>query len=424
MKQILKIARREFITGIKSKTFIISVVFAPLMVAAIFFFTKKMIESKPASQAPLKIALTDRSGRLSERIIEIFQKQNDSNDLRKIKCTILTNDSGNLNRTFADGKAGLRKGLYEAYLVIDPNIIDSQGEITVYTCDLKPSNITSLGLAEGLVKQAVSEKRFEKNKLDRLLYSRLSYVGMNEVDVGSSEGEERTQSEIDRITKMMVPFFFMYLIFLGVFVNGQQVLTSVIEEKSSRIIELLISTVTPFELMAGKILGLTCIGFAVVAIWAFAAVFAAEYRGLNLDISWQLIIYFIIFYILGYLLLSSIMAGIGSLCNTLKDAQNLMLPVTLLFIVPMMSWFKLVQEPGGLYTRVLSFIPPLTPMVMMVRLSASADVPLIEVIISIIVLLVSVVAVVWLSAKIFRTGILMYGKRPGLIEIIKWLRQA
>jgi ABC-2 type transport system permease protein len=424
MGQILKIARREFISGIKSKTFIISVIFAPLMVAAIFFFTKMMIESKPASQLPLKIAFTDRSGRLYNKIIENLQKHNDSNDPRKIKFTNLTADINDLNKTLADGKEQLRKGLFEAYLVIDPDIIQARGEITIYTCNLKPSRIEFLGLAEGLLKQAVRERRFEENKLDRSLYSKLDYVKTTQIDVSLSGGQERTQNDIEKFTKMMVPFFFMYLIFLGVFVNGQQILTSVIEEKSSRIMELLVSIVNPFELMAGKILGLTGIGFTVVAIWAGGSISAAEYRGLNIDLSWQLIVYFIIFYILGYLLLSSIMAGIGSICNTLKDAQNLMMPVTLLFIIPMLSWFKLVQEPGGLYARVLSFIPPLTPMVMMLRLTASGDVPLVEVIISIIVLLFSVIAAVWISAKIFRTGILMYGKRPGLFEIIRWFRQA
>jgi ABC-2 type transport system permease protein len=423
MRRILKIARREFISGVRSKTFIISVVFAPLMVGAIFFFTKKMIESKPASRPPLKTAFTDRSNRLYGRIIENFQKHNDSNDLRKIQFTHIAADINDLNKSLAEGKERLRKGLCEAYLVIDPNIVDAQGGISVYTCNLKPSRIDSLGLAEKLVEQAVRDSRFEENKLDWSLYSRLGYVRTSQIDVGPSEGEERRQGDIDRFTKMMVPFFFMYLIFLGVFVNGQQMLTSVIEEKSSRIIELLISTVTPFELMAGKIIGLTCIGFVVVAIWALAAISAAEYRGLNIDISLQLIIYFIVFYVLGYLLISSIMAGIGSVCNTLRDAQNLMLPVTLLYIVPMLSWFKLVQEPNGLYSRILSFIPPITPMVMILRLSSSGDVPLFEVIISIIVLIVSVIFVIWLAAKVFRTGILMYGKKPTLGEVARWLRQ-
>jgi ABC-2 type transport system permease protein len=421
MGQILKIARREFISGIKSKTFIISVVFAPLMIGAMLFFTQKMAGSRPAPAAALRVVLLDRSNQLSGRVLQIVKKQGDFNEPRKIALTVLPAGNNDFKSQIAAEKENLRKGAFDAFFVIDPNIIDPNGEINIFTCNLKPSNIDSLGFAEGLVTQAVREARFEKNKIDPSFYSKLESVKSSQIDVGSAEGAERSA---DMFTKMMVPFFFMYLIFLSFFINGQQMLTSVIEEKSSRIMELLVSIVNPFELMAGKILGLTGIGFTVVAIWAGGSISAAEYRGLNIDLSWQLIVYFIIFYILGYLLFSSIMAGIGSICNTLRDAQNLMFPVTLLFIVPLLSWLNLVREPSSLYARVLSYIPPLTPMVMMLRLTASGDVSLVEIIISMIVLFFSVIAAIWISAKIFRTGILMYGKRPGLFEIIRWFRQA
>jgi ABC-2 type transport system permease protein len=136
-----------------------------------------------------------------------------------------------------------------------------------------------------------------------------------------------------------------------------------------------------------------------------------------------LMVYFVVYYILGYLLFSAILTGIGSVCNTIKETQSLMMPVMLIFIIPMIGWFKLVQSPDGTLARVLSFVPPVTPMVMVLRLAAGSNVLFVEIGASILVLAAAVLVVIWAAAKIFRTGILMYGKRPGPIEIIRWLRQ-
>jgi ABC-2 type transport system permease protein len=201
-------------------------------------------------------------------------------------------------------------------------------------------------------------------------------------------------------------------------------LSSIIEEKNSRIIEVLLSAVSPFQLMAGKILGLAGIGLTVMALWSAAAYAAALWQGLNVDVGHELMVYFIIYYILGYLLFSAILTGIGSVCNTIKETQSLMMPVMLIFIISLIAWPKLVQSPDGTLARVLSFFPPVTPMVMILRLTAGSDVWFVEIAASILVLAAAVLLVIWAAAKIFRTGILMYGKRPGPIEILRWLKQS
>ena len=201
-------------------------------------------------------------------------------------------------------------------------------------------------------------------------------------------------------------------------------LSSIIEEKNSRVIEVLLSAVSPFQLMAGKILGLAGIGLTVMALWSVAAFAAARWQGLNVDVGPEMMVYFVIYYILGYLLFSAILTGIGSVCNTIKETQSLMMPVMLIFIIPMIGWFKLVQSPDGTMARVLSFVPPVTPMVMVLRLAAGSNVLFVEIGASMLLLAVAVFVVIWAAAKIFRTGILMYGKRPGPIEILRWLRQS
>ena len=126
--------------------------------------------------------------------------------------------------------------------------------------------------------------------------------------------------------------------------------------------------------------------------------------------------------ILGFLLFSSLLAAIGSICNTLKETQELMMPIILVMVLPMVAWFKLVQSPDGIFARVLSLVPPVSPLVMPLRISAGSNVSNIEILASVGLLAASVLLMMWLAGKIFRTGILMYGKRPSLREISRWLR--
>jgi ABC-type Na+ efflux pump permease subunit len=309
--------------------------------------------------------------------------------------------------------------------VIEKDVISGDGKARLYMCGTKVSNFDVPFTVEHLVNRAVSNRRCKLRDVSPKLLDELQReVPTEHIEVGSAADEERVQSKHKRISEMMVPFFFMYLMFLGIFLAGQHMLTSIIEEKSSRVVEVLLSAVSPFELMAGKILGLVGIGLTVISLWALAAYSAARWQGLGVDIGAELLIYFVIYYILGFLLFSSIMAGVGSICNTLKETQSLMMPISLMFVLPMISWFNLAKHPDGTYARVLSFVPPLTPMVMVLRLSASPDLRLLEIIASMVVLAVAVLVVMWVGAKVFRTGILMYGKRPGLREVLRWLKQS
>jgi ABC-2 type transport system permease protein len=135
------------------------------------------------------------------------------------------------------------------------------------------------------------------------------------------------------------------------------------------------------------------------------------------------LLYFFAYFIPGFLLFTSLLAGVGSVCNTIKETQGLMMPIMLVFILPLMSWFWLAQEPDGLLARVLSFIPPLTPLVMILRISASDHISTIEILLSLVVLALGLFGTMWAASKIFRTGILMYGKRPGVREILRWVHE-
>ncbi len=423
MQKILKVAKREYIETAKTKTFIIGILMTPIIIGGIIFFASQTAGDKAGPRPPIRVAVTDLSGQLAEDIDTIFDSYNKNNPNREFLLQSL-GVKHDANSTEAQGKDKLRNGQFDAYVVLDEDILEGPGKIRFYTYKPKPANVDAFWTIENFFRRAVENRRYKIEKIDQKLLDRLRNVPLEHLEIGAAGDKEKVQSQGQRIVGMMVPFFFMYLIFLGMVGTGQQMLGSIIEEKSSRIIEVLLSAVSPFQLMAGKILGLACIGMTVMALWAVGAFAAARWQDLSVDVSTEMLLYFVVYYVLGFLFFSAILTGIGSVCNTIKETQSLMMPVMIILIIPLLAWYKLVQSPNGTMARVFSFIPPMTPMVMILRLSAGSGVSFVEIAVSILVLAVAVLIVIWAAAKIFRTGILMYGKKPGIFEILRWLRQS
>jgi ABC-2 type transport system permease protein len=217
-------------------------------------------------------------------------------------------------------------------------------------------------------------------------------------------------------------YLFVLMMFVGIIVLSQYLLTNLIEEKSSRVVEVLLSAVSPFELMAGKILGLTAAGLTGIGACVAIIVLVAKLQGFIGSVNPWAISLFMVYYVLGILLVSSMYAAVGSACNTLREAQGMMLPMALVFAAPLAGWMYIVQHPGDLAVTLLSFFPPVTPMVMVMRLAVSPEVPVWQVVLSLLVLAAAVPVTMWAASKIFRTGVLMYGKPPKLREMLKWLR--
>jgi ABC-2 type transport system permease protein len=422
MRNILTIAQCEFVEMLKTKTFLISVLFAPLMMGSILFFAEKLAQRPAGPRAPITVGLTDLSGQLAEEIQSQILTYNKKNPSRKIifESFEAHNDPNTVQN---QGKANLRSGKLNAYVVIDKDIITASGKVSFYTYKPRPSDTDISWTVENMINGVVVEQRCKAKNIPLKMLNEIRYVPTERIEIGDAADQQRVQSQGDMMTRMMAPFFMMFMIYMGIMVIGGQVLSSIIEEKSSRIVEIILSSVSPFEFMAGKILGLCAVGLAVVSLWAVAAFGTARTQNLAVDLSGLMFFYLIIYFVLGFVLLTSLMAAMGAICNTIKESQSLMTPVVMLLILPMISWFNLVQSPNGLYARVLSYIPPLTPLVMVLRLSATSDVSLIEIIASIAWLFIAMLAAIWFAGRVFRTGILMYGKRPSLREVFRWLRQ-
>ncbi|MBL9076460.1 MAG: ABC transporter permease [Planctomycetes bacterium] len=253
-------------------------------------------------------------------------------------------------------------------------------------------------------------------------------VYFREQKVGSSGAAEDVKTG-EKANKF-APVAFVYLLWIAVFTAAQMLLTNTVEEKSNRIIEVLLSSVSPLQLMAGKIWGIAATGLTIVGSWVLCALFGVWLAprlitGLDLPLldivgNPLYLISFVVYFFFGYLLYAAILVGLGSVCNSLKEAQNLLQPVFLLLIVPLVSMMFIVQEPNGTVAKVLSYVPLFTPFTMMNRAGGPPEVY--EYVVTGLILVVSVVVAFRAAGKVFRVGILMTGNPPKLKEVLGWLR--
>ncbi|HUU30356.1 MAG TPA: ABC transporter permease [archaeon] len=416
--KILKVAQREYIETVKTKTFLVSILLTPVLIGAVLLLTRYLQkETFSGPRPPRHIAVMNLSDSLSAELDSVFAGYNESQPQRQIILKQYTEDDpASRDTRVEEGKNEVRDGKLEACLVIDQKVLEGAGRLHFYTKKVTDFEFSST--VRRLVNDAVFNSRFRQHGLSPQLIAELRRgVPFDEVDLSAKSEKKR-----DKMAMFMVPFFFLMLMFFGIFATSQGLLMSVIEEKTSRVIEQLLSSVSPFQLMAGKILGQSGVGFTLVSLYGAAAYGTAAYRGMADVATGGIIVYFIIYFVLGFLLISSMLAAVGSACNTIKESQNLMGPIMILLMLPMIAWFFIAQHPEATLSIVLSFIPPITPMVMVIRIAAQPDLAFFQIFASIVLLALSVPAVMWASAKIFRTGILMYGKPPSLREILRWLR--
>ena len=251
---------------------------------------------------------------------------------------------------------------------------------------------------------------------------------VSRLDPKKDAGEE-TVSAADTL-RQWAPVGFVYLMFISLIQSMQYLLSNTIEEKANRIIEVLLASVTPGELMMGKLLGIGMSGLTTIATWIISfLLFITFYQStetefigqiINVLFSSELIPWFVFYYISGYALYSGIFLAIGSLCNTLKEAQSLMTPMMMILVVPLVTMSFIAQDPNGTVARIMSWIPLFTPFAMMNR--AAAQPPMIDIVGTTLLLLASVALVLWLSGRIFRQGVLRTGQPPRMLELLRMLR--
>lgn len=278
-----------------------------------------------------------------------------------------------------------------------------------------------IDLIRGGVRRAILEKRYEVAGVEASELEALSSVAAGRPQEITDSGEARTSTaEI----AMMLPFGFMLLLMMSVMVGGQYLLTTTIEEKSSRVVEVLLSAVSPMQLMTGKIIGQMSVGLVLLTVYVSVGLATLSAFAVLDLITIDKIAYLIVYFVLAYFIIASLMAAIGASVNELREAQSLMGPVMMVVMLPYLFWLPITRDPNSTLSFVLSMVPPMSPFAMIVRITSTEPPPTWQILLSIAITAAAAYVCVWFAAKVFRIGLLMYGKPPNLRTLVRWVRMA
>jgi ABC-2 type transport system permease protein len=284
---------------------------------------------------------------------------------------------------------------------------------------------------EQAVNTEIRQREYVRRGLDAAAIREVeqTYAPIASLNPKKEAGQEAVKN-VD-VIRQWVPSAFVYLLWISIFAIAQMLLTNIIEEKSNRIIEVLLSSVTPGELMMGKLFGIAAVGLTMVGSWLLALVTILTWKAgaatavagqvLTVLQSSSLIPMFAVYFVFGYVIYAASILALGSVCNTLKEAQSYMGFITMLMMVPLMTLTFIPKDPNGMVARVLSWIPFYTPFIMMNRVMA--DPPWIDLIGTLLLMIATATTVLWLAGKVFRIGILRTGQPPKLLELLRWVRR-
>ncbi|MCX7550515.1 ABC transporter permease [Xanthomarina sp. F2636L] len=436
MNHLALIIEREYLTKVKNKSFIVMTILSPIIMIALIAVVAYL--SQINNNKLRTISILDESGILKSSFV----------DTETVTYRILENVS------LEEAKIKVNKNEEYGLLYIENfQDIDKVGEHIKFFSEESPSLTLMSALESKLEKQLTDLKlEFEGVDVEKIKASRVR------VNIGQESFIGEKTSKIDSVVKLIFGGLAGYLLFMFIIIYGNMIMRSVIEEKTSRIIEIIISSVKPIQLMLGKIIGTSLAGITQFVIWiilggvlmsVFSLVFGidlvqpqpgqqelldqamqnpdvnAEIQNIvtafyNLPIT-NLIFAFILFFIGGYLLYSSLYAAIGAAVDNETDTQQFLLPILMpLILAVYIGIFTVIEDPHGTVSTVFSFIPFTSPVVMLMRIPFG--VPIWQQLLSFALLVGTFIFTVWFAAKIYRVGILMYGKKPTYRELLKWIK--
>jgi ABC-2 type transport system permease protein len=433
MSKLALIVKREFIAKVRNKSFIVMTFLSPLLFVGIGLFVGYLSNMKSDLKT---IAIHDETG----RFVNEFKSDKEYKYLNLSKVDVKVLRDSVLNES------------YEGLLVIPNNSQNDSLQNQVQFISNDSPSIVYISELEDVITKKMTAENFQRVGLDTLKINKAKADVSIQLNKASGETALKGLNEI----KIFIGGAFGYLIMMFIIIYGNMVMRSVIEEKTSRIIEVIISSVKPFQLMMGKIIGTSLAGILQFLIWAIlglaamfvmTSVFGAQMGAstdaqaqalqvaqnqmggelqlylneiLNLPIA-TILVSFIIYFIGGYFLYSSFYAAIGAAVDNETDSQQFLMPIIMPLILGVyIGFFAVVNDPHGTVATVFSMVPLTSPIVMMMRIPFG--VPLLQIMLSITILFGTFFGVVWFASKIYRVGILMYGKKPTWKELYKWLK--
>jgi len=408
MKKVLLVLTREYLVNVRTKAFLIGVFLTPLWFGLAFVVPGLARQQQATDQ---QVLVVDGTGDLGDAVADALDAMVfDGKKIFAVKQAKQVEDLDALKAEIAEGEL--------LAVLLDPSVLEKpepppQGI-------LHPNSLGGRAAAariQAAVNAIVNERVMAAEGISKEDAARLARDAIRgqALSRGGGVGSE---------FQTLLPLLFMMALYFGIVGISQILVNSTIEEKASRVYELLLSSLSPTQLMAGKVLGICLVGFTLLVLWIGGGLLAAGLQGVGGMLTVGQLLLFAVYYVLGFLLIASLMVAVGSACNTQKEAQNLMAPISILLALPLMLAILILKDPNGTLATLASFFPPFTPFLMMARISAVPGPPTWQIAASLLLLVAATAVAIFLAGRIFRVGILMVGKPPTLREILRWMGES
>ena len=435
MNKVIAVIRREFLERVRTKAFLIATLLGPLFFIGISVLPALLLRRESVGRQVVIINTTTGDfGARIEAALAAAKKGTGPGALAKyIPVRIDAPSRGQEVRDSVVRITGLSKkaeGSVDGILIVDESGITT-GKLTYLGANVgSPRDMDDL---RAVLNPVVVTERLRRAGVDPIVaFGAATPLALETRKV--SEGKLTNESGG---ATFALAYGMSFILYIALLLYVTQVMTSVIEEKYNRIMEVLVSSLTPFQLLLGKVIGVGLVSLVQIGIWTTAAKLLRDYQpqimkafgasdggmgGFALPaMSFSLLIVFVIFFVLGFLLYSAAYAAVGSMCNTVQETQQAQMPVMLCIIFGLMSMFALLNEPNGSLAQTLSLVPLLAPFVVPVRYSI-APIPLPSLLLYIATTVLGLLVIVWIAARIYRVGILSYGKKASFKDMARWIR--
>jgi ABC-2 type transport system permease protein len=428
MRKILMIVRREYLEIVRTKAFWIGMLAFPLFVVGLFGIQIAMAVIAPQEQK--RIVVLDATGAMADPVSEALARHTLDGGSPEFVVEILPVEGGLDDARSRQERRVLDGELYG--IVTIGTDIEDQDNFRFYRKNVGDERTRDR--VQDALHDAVVELRLERSSLgiDKATLDALT-AGIRFESYQVTEGGEAKKKGF--FESYFATLIFVMMLYFMLYFYGFTVTRGVIQEKSSRVMEVLLGSVSPDQLMTGKILGIGFAGLTQTVFYVATAIalrvaasvfFAAREGGMDLTgftdaVAPAKLLFFLVYFLLGYFLFVTFFAIIGAVCNSEQEAQSLQLPVIFMLMIPMLSTFFFVQHPDAPAAVALSLVPIFAPMLMFMRITVLSP-PAWQILLSVVLLIVSIWAMFRIAAKVFRIGTLMYGKRPTVREIWRWAR--
>ena len=439
--KIVAVIKREYMTRVKSKGFIASLFLMPVLMCGLVLLSSFLAIVGDKTEEIRKLAVIDETGEIFEQMQAAVAKHPTFQHKGELVYQLHEETT-----TTEDEKTALQervrtKELY-AYLEI-PRDVFASGEVRFYARTVTNSNVQN-GVRR-IISDIVRDKRFaESGYSQREVRQLMRAVGFNAYAVKSGKGKEggaKVESAIETGARLGLGYLLVFVLYLFVIIYANSIMRSVLEEKTTRIVEVIISSIKPHQLLLGKLFGVCSVCLTMFAIWViFGVLLVVNIEPLlglfgidSLPIQFILVIgtikassteiltYFFVYFIIGFFMYSTLYAVVGAICSSDEEAQQTGGPLTMLIIIPFILMFQLFRIPDSTLSVLLSHIPFFSPILMFMRINVLMP-PLWEILLNILLMCATVLLVMLISGKIYRVGILMYGKRPTFAQLWQWMR--